>query len=84
MSSQWTAAKSTVDTILDKTGLSSFLKSDTESAPQLDEKSSPLPCGVGEWEPVFLGKADYLENGLERNWSFKDVVVVNGEVIEVS
>ncbi|ORY20089.1 hypothetical protein BCR39DRAFT_571435, partial [Naematelia encephala] len=39
-------------------------------------------CGVGEWEPIWLGRADYLENGVERDWSFRDVVLRDGEVIE--
>jgi hypothetical protein len=38
---------------------------------------------VGAWEAVFLGRADYLENGVERDWSFKDAVIVDGEVIKV-
>ena len=38
--------------------------------------------GVGQWDPVYLGKADYLVNGLERDWSFRDIVVADhGEVI---
>jgi hypothetical protein len=43
-----------------------------------------IPCGVGEYEAVWLGRADYLENGLERDWSFRDVVIVDGEVVGVS
>ena len=42
------------------------------------------PCGVGQWEPVYLGRADYLEKGVERDWSFRDAVYVDGEVIMVS
>jgi hypothetical protein len=41
-------------------------------------------CGVGEWDAVWLGRADYLDNGLERDWSYRDVVVVDGEVVNVS
>lgn len=41
------------------------------------------PCGVGEWDAVYLGRADYLENGMERDWSFRDAVYENGEVIMV-
>jgi len=43
-----------------------------------------VPCGVGEWEPVWLGRADYLDKGVERDWSFRDAVYVDGEVIMVS
>jgi len=41
------------------------------------------PCGVGEWSAVWLGRADYLENGVERDWSFRDVEIRDGEVINV-
>ncbi|WRT64433.1 uncharacterized protein IL334_001365 [Kwoniella shivajii] len=45
-------------------------------------RSGIQPCGVGEWDIIWNGKADYLPNGLERNWSFKDVVLKeDGEVI---
>ena len=40
-------------------------------------------CGVGEWEAVWLGRADYLEKGLERDWSFRDVELRDGEVVNV-
>lgn len=40
-------------------------------------------CGVGEWTAVWLGRADYLTNGLERDWSFRDVELHDGEVINV-
>ncbi|WWD17621.1 hypothetical protein CI109_102062 [Kwoniella shandongensis] len=44
--------------------------------------SSTLPCGVGQWSIVYNGRADYLPNGLERNWSFADVVLKeDGEVV---
>lgn len=37
---------------------------------RLSESDGQLPpCGVGEWEPVWLGRADYLTNGVERDWS---------------
>lgn len=42
------------------------------------------PCGVGEWTAVWLGRADYLENGVERDWSFRDVELHDGEVVNVS
>ena len=48
-----------------------------------DENADQRYSGVGEWEAVWLGRADYLPNGLERDWSYRDVVVVNGEVISV-
>ncbi|KAK4689472.1 transcription factor C subunit 7, partial [Tremellales sp. Uapishka_1] len=38
-------------------------------------------AGVGEWEIVWNGKADYLVNGVERDWSFRDVEINDGEVI---
>ena len=25
-------------------------------------------CGVGEWEPVWLGRTDFMPGGEERNW----------------
>jgi hypothetical protein len=40
-------------------------------------------CGVGEWDPIYLGKADYLQGGVERDWSFRDVLLAGGEVIHV-
>ncbi|WWD09681.1 hypothetical protein V865_007809 [Kwoniella europaea PYCC6329] len=44
--------------------------------------SQVVPCGVGEWEIVWNGRADYLPNGIERDWSFKDALVKDdGEVI---
>ncbi|WVW82595.1 hypothetical protein I302_104606 [Kwoniella bestiolae CBS 10118] len=43
---------------------------------------SSIPCGVGEWEIVWNGRADYLPNGIERDWSFRDAVIKeDGEVI---
>jgi hypothetical protein len=30
-------------------------------------------CGVGEWDAVWLGRADYLEKGVERDWSVRRV-----------
>jgi len=42
------------------------------------------PCGVGEWDPVYLGRADYMQGGVERDWSFRDVLLAGGEVIHVS
>lgn len=45
---------------------------------------SDVPCGVGQWDAVYTGRADYLTNGLERDWSFRDAVIVDGEVIPVS
>jgi hypothetical protein len=42
------------------------------------------PCGVGEWVPVYLGRADYMQGGVERDWSFRDVLLAGGEVIHVS
>ncbi|WWC58865.1 uncharacterized protein I303_101410 [Kwoniella dejecticola CBS 10117] len=51
------------------------------SAALTEEERLP-PCGVGEWDIVWNGKADYLPNGLERNWSFADAVIKDdGEVI---
>jgi len=41
-------------------------------------------CGVGEWDPIYLGRADYLPGGVERDWSFRDVLLAGGEVIHVS
>ena len=41
------------------------------------------PCGVGEWTAMWLGRADYLENGVERDWSFRDVEIRDGEVVNV-
>ena len=41
-------------------------------------------CGVGEWSAVWLGTAGHLENGVERDWSFNDVILQDGEVINVS
>nr|XP_019007368.1 uncharacterized protein I206_07819 [Kwoniella pini CBS 10737]OCF46149.1 hypothetical protein I206_07819 [Kwoniella pini CBS 10737] len=56
-----------------------------ESSPppaRLADKEKLPPCGVGEWEIVWNGRADYLPNGLERNWSFADAVIKDdGEVI---
>jgi transcription factor C subunit 7 len=46
--------------------------------------ASNIPCGVGEWDVIYTGRADYLENGLERDWSLRDAVIVDGEVITVS
>ncbi|OCF37715.1 hypothetical protein I316_00842 [Kwoniella heveanensis BCC8398] len=39
--------------------------------------------GVGEWDILWNGRADYLPNGVERDWSFRDAVInkSNGEVI---
>ncbi|KAI9638251.1 uncharacterized protein MKK02DRAFT_22728 [Dioszegia hungarica] len=42
--------------------------STTSTPASASEKDLP-PCGVGEWEPVWLGRADYLDNGVERDWS---------------
>jgi hypothetical protein len=42
------------------------------------------PCGVGEWDPIYLGRADYMSGGVERDWSFRDVLLAGGEVIHVS
>ena len=57
----------------------------TQSVSAADEDQSLLrPCGVGEWDAVWLGRTDYLESGPERDWSFRDVEIVNGEVINVS
>ena len=50
----------------------------------LASSGDPEPCGVGEWNAVWLGRADYLENGVERDWSFRDVELENGEVVNVS
>jgi hypothetical protein len=33
------------------------------------EDTGLVACGVAEWEPVWLGRADYLDNGVERDWS---------------
>jgi len=44
---------------------------------------STLPCGVGEWDPIYLGRADYMPGGVERDWSFRDVLLAGGEVIHV-
>ena len=49
-----------------------------------DDRSLLRPCGVGEWDTVWLGRTDYLDSGPERDWSFRDVETVNGEVINVS
>ena len=51
--------------------------------PTVDLEDREMLCGVGEWDAVFLGRADYLENGVERDWSFRDVEIRNGEVINV-
>jgi len=72
-----TTSTGIIDTLLQKTGLSSAAPGD--DAPSAESSS----CGIGEWDPVFLGRADYLDNGLERDWSFRDVVFVDGEVITV-
>jgi transcription factor C subunit 7 len=66
-----------MDAVLQKTGLSSGEPKGESTA---TDSSS---CGIGEWDPIFLGRADYLDNGLERDWSFRDVVFVDGEVITV-
>jgi hypothetical protein len=33
------------------------------------DETALVACGVAEWEPVWLGRADYLDNGVERDWS---------------
>ncbi|KAL7419232.1 hypothetical protein Q5752_006069 [Cryptotrichosporon argae] len=43
--------------------------------------SSPPPSGVGQWDIVWNGRADYLPNGVERDWSFRDAVIKDGEVV---
>ena len=48
-----------------------------------DSTSETEFCGVGEWDPIYLGKADYLQGGVERDWSFRDVLLAGGEVIHV-
>lgn len=35
----------------------------------LDSDSDLLDQRTGQWDPVWLGRADYLDNGVERDWS---------------
>lgn len=51
---------------------------------KIRDSTSPEFCGVGEWEPTYLGRADYMPGGVERDWSFRDVLLAGGEVIHVS
>ena len=57
---------------------------DLATSGDTNTSSSGEACGVGEWLAVWLGRADYLENGVERDWSFRDVEIRDGEVVNVS
>jgi len=47
------------------------------------ERKTSTSGGVGGWTCRWDGRADYLPNGVERNWSFRDVVLNDeGEVID--
>lgn len=39
------------------------------------DENATGPVANGEWECHWTGRADYLKNGLERDWSFNDVVL---------
>ncbi|WVF70217.1 hypothetical protein IAT40_005006 [Kwoniella sp. CBS 6097] len=44
--------------------------------------SKNTAVGVGEWDILWNGRADYLPKGVERDWSFRDAVIKDdGEVI---
>ncbi|WVQ76969.1 hypothetical protein IAR50_006648 [Cryptococcus sp. DSM 104548] len=56
----------------------------TPSHPSAPSQSqSPLPpCGTAQYTLLFAGNASYLPSGLERDWSFADVVLKpDGEVV---
>jgi len=35
---------------------------------------------LGKWTPVELGTGHFLTGGVQRDWGFEDVVLVDGEV----
>ncbi|WVQ97675.1 hypothetical protein IAU59_004789 [Kwoniella sp. CBS 9459] len=48
----------------------------------LSDSADASAGGVGEWDILWNGRADYLPKGVERDWSFRDAVIKDdGEVI---
>lgn len=40
----------------------------------------PGRSGCGAFERVYDGRADYLPNGVERDWAFSNIEIQNGEL----